>query len=93
MKRKSFREMECPIAQTLEVVGEWWTPLILREVLIRDRTKFDEIQNALGIAPTVLANRLSTLVSHGLLERRSIHTVLSVLSMCRQPRLVTSGQC
>ena len=70
MKRKSFREMECPIAQTLEVVGEWWTPLILREVLIRDRTKFDEIQNALGIAPTVLANRLSTLVSHGLLERR-----------------------
>ncbi|MBM46894.1 MAG: hypothetical protein CL458_11740 [Acidimicrobiaceae bacterium] len=69
MKRKSFSEMECPIAQTLEVVGEWWTPLLLREVLIHERTKFDEIQKALGIAPTVLANRLNTLVSHGLLER------------------------
>tara|TARA_B100000579_G_scaffold414634_1_gene408444 strand:+ start:2591 stop:2935 length:345 start_codon:yes stop_codon:yes gene_type:complete len=69
MKRKSFSEMECPIAQTLEVVGEWWTPLLLREVLTHERTKFDEIQKALGIAPTVLANRLNTLVSHGLLER------------------------
>lgn len=70
MKRKSFSGMECPIAQTLEVVGEWWTPLLLREILIQDRTKFDEIQKALGIAPTVLVNRLNTLVSHGLLERR-----------------------
>jgi len=69
MKRKSFSQMKCPIAQTLEVVGEWWTPLLLREVLIHERTKFDEIQKALGIAPTVLANRLNTLVSHGLLER------------------------
>jgi len=70
MKRKSFSEMQCPIAQSLEVVGEWWTPLLLREVLMNRKTKFDEIQKALGIAPTVLVNRLTTLVSHGLLERR-----------------------
>ena len=70
MKRKSFGEMECPIAQTLEVVGEWWTPLILREVLMHDRTRFDELQKTLGIAPTVLVSRLNTLVGHGLLERR-----------------------
>ena len=69
MKRKSFGEMECPIAQTLEVVGEWWTPLILREVLMHDRTRFDELQKTLGIAPTVLVSRLNTLVGHGLLER------------------------
>lgn len=70
MKRKSFTHMECPIARTLEVVGEWWTPLILREVVMNDTTRFDELQKALGISPTVLVSRLNTLVSHGLLERR-----------------------
>ena len=46
MKRKSFGQMECPIAQTLEVVGEWWTPLILREVVMNNRTRFDELLDA-----------------------------------------------
>ncbi|MCP3988879.1 MAG: helix-turn-helix transcriptional regulator [Actinomycetia bacterium] len=70
MKRKSFEHMNCPIAQSLEVVGEWWTPLILRDTVAFGTTRFDEIQKSLGIAPTVLTSRLNALVETGLLERR-----------------------
>ncbi len=62
--------MECPIARSLDVVGEWWTPLILRNVLMGGMTRFEEIQSNLGIGPTVLTNRLNRLVERGLLERR-----------------------
>ena len=62
--------MDCPIAQSLEVVGEWWTPLILRDVVMLGLTRFDDIQNDLGIAPTVLSSRLKHLIDNGLLERR-----------------------
>ncbi|WP_420623991.1 winged helix-turn-helix transcriptional regulator [Candidatus Poriferisodalis sp.] len=70
MKRKSFEHMACPIAQSLELVGEWWTPLILRDTVLLGLTRFDDIQNDLGIAPTVLTSRLNRLVESGLLKRR-----------------------
>lgn len=70
MRRKSFEDMDCPIAQSLEVVGEWWTPLILRDVVMLGLTRFDDIQADLGIAPTVLNSRLKHLIDQGLLERR-----------------------
>ena len=70
VKRKSFSDMACPIAQSLEILGEWWTPLILRDTVLFGITRFDELQNKLGIAPTVLTDRLHKLVEHGLLERR-----------------------
>ncbi len=70
MKRKSFEDMPCPIAQSLEVVGEWWTPLILRDIVIMGITRFDDIQADLAIAPTVLSSRLNHLVDTGMLERR-----------------------
>jgi len=70
MRRTSFEDMACPIARSLELVGEWWTPLILRDVLLLDLTRFDDIQANLGIAPTVLTKRLNHLVDRGLLERR-----------------------
>lgn len=70
MKRKSFENMDCPIAQSLELVGEWWTPLILRDIVLLELTKFDDIQENLGIAPTVLTSRLRHLVEAGVLERR-----------------------
>lgn len=70
MKRKSFEHMNCPIAQALELVGEWWTPLILRNVVMGGMNRFDDIQGNLGIAPTVLTSRLNHLVEHGLLVRR-----------------------
>ncbi|MGI9612959.1 MAG: winged helix-turn-helix transcriptional regulator [Acidimicrobiales bacterium] len=70
MKRKSFENMNCPIAQSLEVIGEWWTPLILRDIVMVGFTRFDDIQSNLGIAPTVLTSRLRHLVEAGLVERR-----------------------
>ena len=60
----------CSIARTLEVVGERWTFLVVREAL-RGRTKFAEFRDALGIASDVLSARLRTLVDAGILERRS----------------------
>src|SRR5260221_10757822 len=61
--------MRCPIARSLERVGEWWSILILRDA-IRGRTRFDEFQANLGIAPNILTRRLAALVDDGLLERR-----------------------
>ncbi len=70
MKRKGFDDIDCPVAQSLEIVGEWWTPLILRDVVLLGLTRFDDIQNDLGIAPTVLNTRLKHLIDKGMLERR-----------------------
>jgi DNA-binding HxlR family transcriptional regulator len=61
--------MSCPIARSLERVGEWWSILIIRDAL-HGMTRFDEFQNSLGIAPTTLTRRLNALVEAGLLERR-----------------------
>ena len=69
MRRKSFDSMACPIARCLERVGEWWSLLIMRDVL-HGLTRFDELQNSLGIAPNTLTRRLDALVEAGLLERR-----------------------
>jgi len=70
VKRASFEHMPCPIAQSMEVLGEWWSPLILRDTVIFGITRFDELQRNLGIAPNVLTKRLNTLVDAGVLERR-----------------------
>jgi DNA-binding HxlR family transcriptional regulator len=69
MRRKSFRQMSCPIARSLDRVGEWWSMLIMRDALHGLR-RFDEFQRGLGIAPNMLTRRLDALVEAGLLERR-----------------------
>src|SRR5260370_13216411 len=69
MQRKSFEKMACPIARSLERVGEWWSMLIMRDAL-DGMTRFDEFEKSLGIAPNMLTRRLSALVEAGLLERR-----------------------
>lgn len=68
MKRTSFGS-QCPIARSLERVGEWWSILILRDAL-NGLKRFDEFQQSLGIATNMLTRRLSALVEAGLLERR-----------------------
>src|SRR5262252_10143717 len=73
MQRKSFDSMPCPIARSLERVGEWWSMLLLRDAL-HGLTRFDQFQQSLGIAPNMLARRLSALVEAGLLERRRYST-------------------
>lgn len=61
--------MNCSVARTLDVVGEWWTMLIIREAFLGVR-RFDDIQERLGIARNVLSTRLQALVDRGILERR-----------------------
>jgi len=61
--------MQCPIARSLERVGEWWSILILRDAL-QGLTRFDQFQKSLDIAPNMLARRLTSLVEAGLVERR-----------------------
>lgn len=69
MQRKSFGTMSCPIARSLERVGEWWSILILRDAFL-GLTRFDQFEESLGIAPNMLTRRLGALVESGLLERR-----------------------
>jgi DNA-binding HxlR family transcriptional regulator len=69
MQRKSFGNMPCPVARSLERVGEWWSMLILRDAL-HGFTRFDQFQKSLGIAPNMLTRRLNALVEAQLLERR-----------------------
>jgi DNA-binding HxlR family transcriptional regulator len=69
VRRTSFEDMNCAIARSLEVIGEWWTLLILRDAFL-GVTRFEEFQGRLGIARNVLSTRLETLVEHDVLERR-----------------------
>ena len=69
MQHKSFGNMQCPIARSLERVGEWWSILILRDAL-NGLSRFDQFQKSLDIAPNMLTRRLNGLVESGLLERR-----------------------
>ena len=69
MRKASFVDMYCSVAQTLEVIGEWWTLLILRDVFLGVR-RFDDFVERLGISRNILTNRLGTLVATGILERR-----------------------
>src|SRR5919205_3370849 len=69
MQRKSFGRMTCPVARSLERVGEWWSILIMRDAL-HGLTRFDEFQKSLGIAPNMLTRRLNALIEAGLMERR-----------------------
>ena len=68
MQRKSFGAMPCPIARSLERVGEWWSILILRDAF-QGLTRFDQFQKGLDIAPNILTRRLNSLVEAGLFER------------------------
>lgn len=70
MRNASFAEMNCSIARALEIVGEWWTPLILRDALLGVR-RSDDFVERLGIARNVLTSRLDTLVANGILERHA----------------------
>ncbi|MQY31930.1 winged helix-turn-helix transcriptional regulator [Nocardia aurantia] len=69
MQRTQFGTMACSIARTLDVIGEPWSPLILRDVWA-GVSRFDSIQADLGISRKVLTERLNHLVGQGILERR-----------------------
>jgi DNA-binding HxlR family transcriptional regulator len=69
MANKKSKTPLCPIARSLEHVGEWWSMLILRDAML-GFTRFDEFEKNLGIAPNMLTRRLTSLVDSGLLQRR-----------------------
>ncbi len=69
MRHKNLAQMACPIARSLQRVGEWWSMLIMRDAL-HGMTRFDQFQKSLGIAPNMLTRRLASLVEAGMLERR-----------------------
>ena len=68
VERKSFAEMDCSVAQCLEVVGEWWSMLVVRDAFM-GVTRFEDFQRRLGISRNILQNRLTTLVDAGVLVR------------------------
>jgi DNA-binding HxlR family transcriptional regulator len=70
MLGRSYEGQDCSIARTLEVVGERWSLLIVRDAGLRRITRFADFQRSLGIAKNVLATRLDRLVDEGILERR-----------------------
>lgn len=68
MLRRTYDGQRCSVARTLEVVGERWTLLIVRDALM-GITRFDGFLNSLPIARNVLSDRLNGLVDHGVMER------------------------
>ncbi|WOA52072.1 winged helix-turn-helix transcriptional regulator [Dickeya solani] len=68
MKSKALSSMLCPVARSIQCVGDGWGILILRDALA-GLTRFDEFQTSLSIAPNILTRRLKDLVAAGLLEK------------------------
>lgn len=67
MKRKSFSEADCPVARSLDVIGDWWSLLIVRDAFDGIR-RFSGFQKNLGIARGILTARLHELIEHGVME-------------------------
>ncbi len=67
MRRTSLEGADCPIARSLDVIGDWWSLLIIRDAMLGVR-RFGEFQKSLGVAKNILTTRLRTLVEHGILE-------------------------
>ena len=68
MRRTRFDEWPCPIARATDLVGDWWTPIILRNACAGQR-RFDQFQQSLGVPRAILSQRLNRLVDDGLLRK------------------------
>src|ERR1700744_2293460 len=67
VKRTSFEQAECPIARSLDAIGDWWSLLIIRDAFLGKR-RFGEFQKSLGVAKNILTVRLRALVEDGILR-------------------------
>ena len=68
---KSYQQHDCPVARTLEIIGERWTLLVLRDLFLQGPRRFQDFQESLpGVAPNTLSARLKALEAHGLIARR-----------------------
>jgi DNA-binding HxlR family transcriptional regulator len=68
VRRTRFDDWPCPIARTTDLIGDWWTPLVMREAFL-GRRRFEEFQTALDAPRAVLTARLKRLCDEGMLER------------------------
>lgn len=68
MRQTSFANVNCSLAQSLELIGDWWTPLILRDVFV-GIDKFDDLAVDLGISRNLLTTRLADLVENEIVKR------------------------
>ena len=68
MRRTSFSRWPCSVARTVDILGDWWTPLVLRDAFAGLR-RFDEFQQSLGIGRNVLTQRLNRLVDVGIMAK------------------------
>lgn len=73
MQRSSFSDMPCSVAKTLDIIGEWWTLLILRDVFYGVR-RFEALRSHLGISRKVLTGRLERLTDEGVLKKSLYQT-------------------
>lgn len=69
MRRTSLADFHCSVARTIDIIGEWWTPLIVRDAFY-GRRRFEDFHRSLGLARNVLAARLDRLVETGIMERQ-----------------------
>jgi DNA-binding HxlR family transcriptional regulator len=67
VKRTSFENADCPVARSLDALGDWWSLLIIRDAFLGVR-RFSEFQKKLGLAKNILTVRLRALVDHGILN-------------------------
>jgi DNA-binding HxlR family transcriptional regulator/peroxiredoxin len=72
-RRTPIPDPDCAIAQAVDVLGDWWSLLVLRDIA-RGRCRFDELRTSLGVSRAVLTDRLQSLVADGVLERRPYST-------------------
>jgi len=68
MRRTRFDRWPCPIARATDLIGDWWTPIILRNAFMGQR-RFEQFQESLGVSRAILTNRLNRLVADGLMEK------------------------
>ncbi len=68
MERTSFAQMRCSLARSLELIGDWWSPLIIRDLFL-DVRRFDDLVEDLGISRNLLTRRLKALIEAGVVER------------------------
>ena len=94
MKYKTFDHMNCSLAQTLNVIGERWTLLILRDAFFGAK-RFSQFERSLGIAKNILSARLNMLIDEGIMERRDatsgahVEYVLTEKGLDLQPVLLS----
>ena len=91
MRRTRFDDWPCPIARTTDLIGDWWTPLVMREAF-RGVRRFDEFAESLDIPRAVLTARLDRLVEEGMLEQGRVPAApVRATSTGSPTRVATSG--